>query len=110
MVSDRLDRASSQAGSARSKLTTSQRLQEMSTRASGHLQPKADMEDEQAAMATIASPKKSLREVIDQNRMYGDVVEQINKKLALRDAIDRANNAIASGKASRTSEVGDGDL
>ena len=58
---------------------------------------------------TLASPKKSLREVVHENEMYSDVVAEINKKLALRDAIDRANCAIATGIASRgqPSEAGE---
>ena len=58
---------------------------------------------------TLASPKKSLREVVHENEMYSDVVAEINKKLALRDAIDRANAAIATGIASRgqPSEAGE---
>ena len=33
-----------------------------------------------------------------QNEVYEDVLEKINQKLALKDAIERANKAIASSK------------
>ena len=35
---------------------------------------------------------------MDQNAAYEDVLEKINQKLALKDAIERANKAIAASK------------
>lgn len=35
---------------------------------------------------------------MNQNQMYEDVLDKINNKLALKEAIDRANQAIASSK------------
>ena len=77
----------------------------MSTRASGKLQPELSRSGEQAPHLTaLCSPKKSLRDVVQENEIYSDVVDEINKKLALREAIERANMAIANGKASRAGD------
>ena len=39
-----------------------------------------------------------LRDFMNENEAYAECVEEINKKLALREAIDAANRAIASSK------------
>ena len=79
----------SQAPSIKSGMSTSERLQAMSVKATGQLLPEGS-----------ATQKVSLREYLAENQMYEDVVKEINKKLALRDAIERANRAIGSGKKS----------
>lgn len=38
--------------------------------------------------------KVSLKDFIKENKTYDDVVEQINRKIALKRAIDQANGAI----------------
>ena len=50
--------------------------------------------------------KANLRDYITENEMYESVVDQINQKLALRQAIDRANDAIAQSKRGG-SQMGD---
>ena len=45
-----------------------------------------------------ASGKPRVEDYMAQNEVYEDVLEKINQKLALKDAIDRANKAIASSK------------
>ena len=96
----------SQAGdssSRRSQLTASQRLQAMSTRASGRLQPAAQFEANMP-MTPMRQGKVSLKDFIKENTTYEDVVDQINKKIALKRAIERANDAIT--KSRRPSELG----
>ena len=39
-----------------------------------------------------------LRDFLNENEAYAECVEEINKKLALREAIDAANRAIATSK------------
>jgi len=39
--------------------------------------------------------KVGLKEYIAENQAYKEAVDQINQKLALKDAIDRANDAIS---------------
>ena len=71
----------------------------MSTRASGRMMPGA---------AAAGEQKVSLRDFINENQMYEEVVDQINKKIALKNAIDRANDAISSAKRSRVGDLEDG--
>jgi hypothetical protein len=85
-IRDHLDKRSEAGESCRSHLSTSQRLHAMSTRASGTGRLKT-------ALKTAGKPK-DLREIISENQVYEDVVSEINKKLALKEAIDRANGAI----------------
>ncbi len=53
------------------------------------------------AAERVAGDRQTLREFINENQMYEEVVDQINKKIALRNAIDRANDAISSAKRSQ---------
>ena len=88
-----LDRQSQGGKSNRSSLSTSQRLQQMSTRASGRLIDAHKMGN------TSQVRKVGLKEYIAENQAYKEAVDQINQKLALKDAIDRANDAISQSKA-----------
>ena len=53
----------------------------------------------------MLSHGRGLKEITDENRFFEDVVGQINRKLALRDAIVRANEAIALSRASSRPSV-----
>ena len=69
----------------------------MSTRASGKPVPVGAVTDR-----SQNNRSKGLKDVINENNLYEDVVGQINRKLALREAIHRANEAIASSRAGRS--------
>ena len=64
----------------------------------------AHMPTRAAGLPRASHERQTLREFLTENTMYEDVVDQINKKIALRNAIDRANDAISSAK--RSSQMG----
>lgn len=43
-------------------------------------------------------PKQSLKDFINENTMYEDLLDKVNRQLALKQAIERADNAIAKSK------------
>lgn len=55
--------------------------------------------------AAATKGKHGLKDFMDQHHKYEDVLEKINNKLALKEAIERANKAIASSK--NQSRMGD---
>jgi hypothetical protein len=73
----------------------------MSTRASGKLVP-LDKGAVTGVSLNNRNRSKGLKDVINENVLYEDVVDQINRKLALREAIHRANDAIASSRGGRS--------
>jgi len=81
------------------------RRSQMSNKAggTGHLMP-----TRAAGLPRASHERQTLREFITENTMYEEVVDQINKKIALRNAIDRANDAISSAK--RSSHMGGDDV
>lgn len=87
-----MDKKSDAGRSVNSRLTSSQLVQNMSYRA-----------DSQRKNITPQRPaRQSLKEYLNENEVYEDLVEQINKKIALKQAIERANEAIASSKQPST--------
>lgn len=42
--------------------------------------------------------KPGLREFLNENEQYAEALEKINQKLAMKDAIERASNAIELSK------------
>ena len=96
-VRDIYDRRSQAGESVASHLSTSQRLHAMSVRASGR--PNSTNK--------TGGRAKDLRDILGENQIYEDVVSEINKKLALKEAIDRANGAIQASK--KPSVMGEDD-
>lgn len=54
--------------------------------------------------------KIKLRDFLKENGTYGEAVDEINKRLALREAIDMANRSIALSKHSKQSKMGESDV
>lgn len=108
-IREALDRRSQDGNSRRSQLSTSQRLQAMSTRASGRLQAAA--QGINVSQTPRRTGKVTLKDFIKENTTYEDVVDQINKKIALKRAIERANDAISRSKrpSEMSSRAGDFD-
>eukprot|EP00353_Schmidingerella_taraikaensis_P011818 CAMPEP_0185582206 /NCGR_PEP_ID=MMETSP0434-20130131/20155_1 /TAXON_ID=626734 ORGANISM="Favella taraikaensis, Strain Fe Narragansett Bay" /NCGR_SAMPLE_ID=MMETSP0434 /ASSEMBLY_ACC=CAM_ASM_000379 /LENGTH=125 /DNA_ID=CAMNT_0028200969 /DNA_START=462 /DNA_END=839 /DNA_ORIENTATION=+ len=52
----------------------------------------------------VRQAKVNLNEILQENELYEDVLDQINRKLALRQAIDKASDAIERSK--QGSELG----
>lgn len=85
------------AASERSEV--SQRLQAMSTRASGNLMDAHRMSN------TGTRTKPGLKEFLKDNEKYAQALEKINQKLALKDAMDRAAHEFEESKKG-TSQMG----
>ena len=54
------------------------------------------------------SHRPGLQEFMNENAQYQEAVEKINQKLALKEAINRANEAISMSK--KTSQIGGEDI
>jgi hypothetical protein len=94
----------SQAGQSDvSRMSTSQRLKQMSTKASDRLVD-AHKRSNMGGAGQVRQAKVNLNEILQENELYEDVLDQINRKLALRQAIDKASDAIERSK--QGSELG----
>ena len=69
----------------------------MSTRASDRL-VQAHKQSNIGYTQKIRAAKANLAEILQENEVYEDVIDQINRKLALRSAIDQASEAIERSK------------
>ena len=54
------------------------------------------------------SHRPGLQEFMNENAQYQEAVERINQKLALKEAMNRANDAISKSK--RPSQMGGEDI
>ena len=86
---------------ASSQKSTSAQLRAMSTRASDRL-VEAHKKSHIGWMSN-GRGKHDLQDILSENEMYQDVVDRINRKLALRKAIDSANDAMSNSR--RPSEL-----